>query len=210
MQSGPLWVVPVVVASLLPQNAQPTATGIVAQNNHGIVLILSRDPATEAPDSGPLKACLAHNAPADCVPLIVVLKNEGKETLLRYSATCAWMPFKFDFKMLNANWAPIPPRVKDQQIVCESTVGGYSGFPPGCAHTSKLRLADLGYALPETGSHTIRASTEIGGCVASERVDEHEFLENLMASIKCVGSEWPKQALGEVQSNELEISASTP
>jgi len=197
------------VGDLLGQSPQPE----VARSTHGLVLVLSQDQTQEPSDSPQLEACLAHNSPANCARLIVTLKNQGKETLLRYWATCAWTPFGFEIKMSNGNWLPIPPRVKNQQIVCESNVAGYSGFPPGSTYTSKLRLADLGYVLPEAGPHTIRASTGIGGCVASERVEENEILDiSLMTSIKCLGGEWPKQPLGEIKSNELEmrVTSSAP
>ena len=211
----------------------PQATG--SRSTHGLVLSLSRDERPEPPNSGDLNTCLAHNPPLACVPLVFTLKNEGKEAILSYSATCGWTPFTVDLKKQDGSWEPFPRQREATGIVCESTVAGYSVIWPGRSYTFRARLADpllgLDTALPGTPPYApsepslrggtkgysflmgtdphivIRAHRSVGGCIASDQVAEGETFDvgDPLLPSKCSSSEWLSQPVN-LQSNDLQLT----
>ena len=206
MRSIPVWLVPILVVAAVAQSATSPAAANATHDNHGLVLTLSRDPDPQPPDAAQLKACLAHNTPINCIPLIAKLKNEGKETILSSWTSCPPLPigYAFELRTLEGDWERLPPGANGG-FTCTATVGGISAFSPGGVFKIGLRLADTEYSLPGEGPHWIRTCTDIGLCVASTPIDSDVNLEPK----NCVGGDLPKQRLGLVCSNELEIRASS-
>jgi hypothetical protein len=186
-----------------------------AHYDHGLVLTLSQNQASEPSDSPQLKACLMHDPPAACALLTVTLKNAGNETILIGSSTCSNQPCDFDIKSRNGTWEPL---VVIEGITCGSNVQGFSVIPPGKAYPFRIRLADallyLNVAhrsralLSGLGPFTIRARRGILGCKSSRALDENAPLDPTNVKVKCTAGKWPQQPFIVLTSNELTMSQS--
>jgi hypothetical protein len=202
--------------------------------DHGLKLIVSREPVPEPPDSSALKTCLVNHPSAACALLTLVLKNEGKETVLIWSGNCGSAGIGFDLKNPDGSWVPFPtagPWVCSAILVVESLPPGKSSggrlrladpsleldtaFPPhdGLPHTNKGQILIeapgpyKGHVLIEgPGPYTIRANRYIWGCTASDRLKADTILDPSSAGSLCIIGTTPRHDFAILQSNEVELA----
>jgi hypothetical protein len=189
-----------------------------ASGDHGLILVLTQDQPPESSDSGGLKSCLVHHPPLACVMLTLVLKNEGKETVLQWSSTCGGAGIGFDLRKPDGNWEPFPT---DEPSVCSANVLGVESLLPGKSSIVHLRLADLeldtafpsddgplhphkGFALiTGPGQYTIRANWSIRGCSTSDKLEGGALDPTTAVSICAHGTE---QDFAHLRSKELSVT----
>ena len=209
----------VMVAVSLAQDEASSSVSFqgAAPADHSLKLVLSQDQTPESQDSSALKTCQAHHPPPACVLLTLVLKNEGRETILSWWSTCGVISIGFDLLKTDGKWEPFPIA----HWTCASTVAGVESLPPGKDYVVHLRLADqlpflemdtsrVDALLSGLGEYTIRARWEVWGCVASDKLKPGSSLELFTASSLCVDGTEPKQRFVVLQSNPLKLPANLP
>jgi hypothetical protein len=191
-----------------------------ASGDHGLILVLTQDQIPEPSDSSGFKSCLAHHPPLACVLLTLVLKNEGKETVLHWSSTCGGAGIGFDLRKPDGNWEPFPT---DEPSACSATVLVVESLLPGKSSVVHFRLADLeldtafpsddgtlhphkGFALiTGPGQYTIRANWSIWGCSTSEKLEGGALYPTTAVSM-CAHGTKPEQGFALLRSNELSVT----
>jgi hypothetical protein len=219
---------PIVAAQSAPRKDAPAGTELQseASGDHGLVLILSRDATPEPPDSPALKTCLDHNPSVACVPLILTIKNEGKETILSWSGGCGVAFAHFDLRRPAASWVAFPMDLENTWT-CSSVVMGVESLRPGEVRFLHFKLADdslmLGTAFPRSGEpmelhrgyalltgsgpYTIRAHWSVRGCTASEKLKQGSQMDPFAGRSRCANGSVPQPHFVVLQSNELTLES---
>jgi hypothetical protein len=155
--------------------------------------------------------------------LTITVKNEGPETVLRWTGSCGDTSLGFDLQRSDGNWESFPV---SELPVCGRNVLELQRLSPGESYVWHLRLADpalyldtgpddglihpnlQGYGfLTRPGPHTIRAHWYVNGCVASNKLKPGSSLGDPFAARSlCAQGTEPKQQFIVLQSNELRLS----
>jgi hypothetical protein len=193
--------------------------------DHGLLLILSQDKALEPSESTAHKTCLSNHPPLACALLTITVKNEGTETVLRWSMSCGDLGIGFDLKKSDGGWEPFT--MGGDLPICSRNMLEVRKLSPGDSYVQHIRLADRFYTgtafpppddglihphhqgyefLTAPGPHTIRARWYVDGCVASDKLTPGGVLEAFAARSLCVAGTEVKQQFIVLQSDGLTLS----
>jgi len=207
--------------------AQAAGTADNAQRaaaSHGLTLTLTRDQTTESLETATPKNCLKDHPMRACIPLRYSLKNEGKESIIRWYSSCMDDFRSFEVQKADGSWEEL----NREFPICTRNVLEVQTLAPGDSISGTFRLADSylgldtsfppddgllhmnrGYLLlAGPGTRTIRVRWSLQACVASDKLQPGVAPEPFSASRFCVGGVPPDTSQPWViLSNELELEA---
>lgn len=194
---------------------------------HGLVLTIGLDQTPQPKDSGALRDCLGLYPPLVCERLTVLLKNEGKETILSFSTSCGHDAVQFKFLKPGGGWESFP-MWQNGLPLCGRNVAILKIYRPGESEVRHMKLADdssldldmiprpddkisrirTGYDfLLAPGAHTIRAHWAIYGCASSHKLKPDADISYFTAGSLCAADTKSTTMLfARPQSNELQLS----
>jgi hypothetical protein len=206
------------------QNDVPPRSQNPAPADHGLLLILSQDQTLEPSESTALKTCRSNHPPLACALLTITVKNEGTETVLRWTMSCSDVGIGFDLKASDGSWEPFT--MGDDLPLSSRNILEVQKLSPGDSYVKHIRLADRFYTgtafpppddalihprhqgyefLTAPGPHIIRARWYVDGCVASDKLKPGGVLEAFAARSLCVAGTEVKQQFIVLQSDELTL-----
>lgn len=183
-----------------------------------LVLSLAQDSAFNS-QSAEFQSCLQKFPKVACTPLVATLKNEGKQTIVRFFTSCPGDFPGVRLKMPNGHWGSIPAELQ----ICNRNMLEMQRLDPGQTYAVRFRLADpvLAYNLeypPDDGlvhagdqyidllreGAEIQAQWSISGCVASKNL-KWQGIVGQLAGMKepCSGGKNPQRFTKVIYSNDL-------
>jgi hypothetical protein len=189
------------VSAQQESQSKPSST-----STHGLRLLLKQDSLHKAQNgtSEPVhsKGCFERNPTIDCVPIVVTLKNEGDETILRWFSTCPGGVLDASFEIQNPDgtWQSFIP---GDFFHCTSNGIAVQRIAPGESYEWKLKLSDLKLPFAAGQSRTARVRWALTGCVAAQRDIPQEDL--FVDTAHCFGDKEPQHTFVSLESNEFRL-----
>ena len=175
-----------------------------SRGTHGLTLTIkesspSKDSDENTSQRSHFKSCLDRHPSFACKPLIVTLKNEGDETILRWFTTCPGgiLDASFDLWSATGGWHSFRP---GDSFSCTANVTAVQWIGPGESYEWRSTLADLNLQFDARVAYAFRMRWDIAGCIAAQRDSPRD---DDPARVQCLGDRRPEPRFVSLQSNEI-------
>jgi hypothetical protein len=197
-------------------------------STHGLKLVFKQVSDGNLLEQVSYKTCVRTHPPLACMPLTLALRNEGTETVLRWTSTCS-SDYWFEIANDDGSWRRFPRQLP----LCARNMLYVQRITPGQSYELHFKLSDptllLDTQFPiDQGSYRdawitstpgstlltgqrspkIRVVYFVDGCVAAQKDIEKgigQTMDPFDGESLCFGGKKPEQDFIRLESNELEL-----